>query len=153
MSIFHTFSEQETIKLGEDLSGILKEKDVVVLTGQLGGGKTTFIKGLLQGLGYKRRVLSPSFTLMREYTGKKVTVCHVDLYRLNTKNDMFSIGIEDYFETPKTITLIEWGEKIEEMLPRYIKIAFFYEGQSRRKIIISTKGKKLDLSKIKVKSG
>ncbi len=152
MSIFHTFSEQETIKLGTELSKVFKERDVVVLTGQLGGGKTTFIKGVLEGLGYKGRVLSPSFTLMREYTGKKLTVCHVDLYRLNTKNDMFSIGIEDYFEAPKTITMIEWGERIEDMLPRYIKIAFFYEGQNKRKITISAKGVKLDLSKIKAKA-
>ena len=151
MSTFHTFSEQQTIRLGRDFSKIFKEKDVVILTGQLGGGKTTFTKGILEGFGYKRRVLSPSFTLMREYTDKKLTVCHVDLYRLNTKNDMFSIGIEDYFEAPKTITLIEWGEKIEDMLSRYIKIAFFYEGQNKRKIVVSTKGKRLNLSKIKVK--
>lgn len=152
MSIFHTFSAEETIELGKELSNIFKEKDVVILTGQLGGGKTTFIRGVLEGLGHKRRVLSPSFTLMREYVGKKQTICHIDLYRLQTKNDMFSIGIEDYLEAPKTITLIEWGEKIEEILPRYIKIAFFYEGQNKRKIVVSSKGVNLKLSKSAVKT-
>jgi tRNA threonylcarbamoyladenosine biosynthesis protein TsaE len=134
-----TNSAQETILLGRKFSKILKEKDVVILMGNLGGGKTTFIKGILRGFGAKTKVLSPSFTLIREYKRKKKFICHADLYRLR-KSDIFALGLEDYFYTTRSVVLIEWGEKIENYLPRYIKVKFSFLGEKSRKIIFSLKG-------------
>jgi len=132
----------QTIKFGKKFSHLLREKDVIVLSGALGGGKTTFIKGVLNGLGRKSGVLSPSFTLVRHYRASKLDVYHIDLYRLDEHPEIFGLGIEDYLYAPCSIVLIEWGEKIEELLPRYIKIEFFYEGLERRRIIFSLKGYK-----------
>ena len=135
-----TNSAKETIDFGKKFAHFLREKDVVVLTGALGGGKTTFIKGVLEGLGFKRRVLSPSFTLIRHYRVRSRDVFHIDLYRLDNHPQIFGLGIEEHLYAPGSITLIEWGEKIEELLPSYIKIAFFYQKENSRKIVFSLKG-------------
>ncbi len=123
MIIKYTSSAKETISLGEIFSGNLSKKDVVVLEGALGGGKTTFVKGILRGLGIKAKVLSPTFTLIRQYGNRSTNVYHVDLYRVNEK-EIFDFGIEDFLYTKKGITLIEWGEKIQSCLPVYKKIKF-----------------------------
>ena len=128
-----------TVDLGKKISQALEDKDVVILEGDLGGGKTTIIKGVLLGLGYKKRVLSPTFTLLRRYDLKKLSVYHLDLYRLEL-SDLFNIGIDDFLYFDKTITLIEWGEKIEKDLDKYIKIVFKLIDQNTRIIRFSTKG-------------
>ncbi|UCG35706.1 MAG: tRNA (adenosine(37)-N6)-threonylcarbamoyltransferase complex ATPase subunit type 1 TsaE [Candidatus Omnitrophota bacterium] len=130
----------QTIELGRRFAHVLEEKDVVVFTGALGGGKTTFIKGVLSGLGRKVRVVSPSFTLVRHYRAQRIDIYHIDLYRLDEHPEIFGLGIEDYLYAPSSIVLVEWGEKIEELLPRYIKIAFFYESQDSRRIVFSSEG-------------
>ena len=132
-------SALETIDLGKKFSRTLSCGDVVVLEGDLGGGKTTFVKGILKGLGYKRRVLSPSFTLVREYKVRVFNVYHLDLYRLK-HIDVFDIGIEDLLSDPKSVALIEWGEKIKDDLDKYIKVEFSFLGQKSRKLIFSSRG-------------
>ena len=113
---------------------------MVVLEGALGGGKTTFIKGVLKAAGYKGRVLSPTFTLSRIYKTKKISFCHIDLYRLG-ESELFDWGIDDYLYAENFVTLIEWGEKIEKDLNKYIKIDFEYlKKEDMRKIIFSLKG-------------
>lgn len=136
-----TSSSRETTKLGRLFAAGLKDKDVVIFSGALGAGKTTFIKGILKGLGYRRRVLSPSFTLVRQYKTAGYKVYHVDLYRLNRGSDIYNLGVEDFMYRSGTITLVEWGEKMELMLDSYIKIDFFYLKENERKIKFTFKGK------------
>ncbi len=124
----YSFSAAETIALGENFSNNLGKKDVVVLEGALGGGKTTFIKGILQGLKIKCKVLSPTFTLVRHYTNNKLHIYHIDLYRLNDM-EIFDFGIEDFLYVKNGITLIEWGEKIEHCLSTYLKVVFSILGE------------------------
>lgn len=136
-----TNSAQETINLGVKFAGSLREKDVVLMEGDLGGGKTTFIKGVLKGLGSKEKILSPSFTLIREYKTKMGIVYHMDLYRLDKVGDIFEMGIEDCLYVSGGISLIEWGERIEDFLPEYSKINFTFIDNNRRGIEFSCKGR------------
>ncbi len=129
----------ETIKFGKIFSRLLSGGDVVVLEGALGGGKTTFAKGLLAGLGYKGRVLSPSFTLLRQYELKNIAVYHLDLYRLKF-SEIFDLGVDDFLYSDKIITLIEWGNKLGDELDKYIGVEFKFRGQNNRDIKFSTKG-------------
>lgn len=132
-------SANQTINFGKLFSKVLEGKDVIVLEGALGGGKTTFTKGILAGLGYKKRVLSPSFTLLRQYDLKKMSVYHLDLYRLEF-SDIFDLGIDDFLYSERIITLIEWGNKMRDELDKYIKVEFVYSGENIRNIKFSVKG-------------
>lgn len=134
-----TLSRQETIDLGRRFSKVLRSQDVVVLEGNLGAGKTTFVKGVLKGLGIRADARSPSFTIVRHYHHKNITLHHIDVYRLDAKS-IDDVGLDDYLYAPKSITLIEWGEKIESTLPKCIKIGFFFLKENSRKIIFSFKG-------------
>lgn len=132
-------SASQTINFGKLFSKVLKGGDTIVLEGALGGGKTTFTKGILAGLGYKKRVLSPSFTLLRQYDLKKVSVYHLDLYRLEF-SDIFDLGIDDFLYSERIITLIEWGNKMRDNLDKYIRVEFVYSGENIRNIKFSVKG-------------
>lgn len=134
-----TNSAHDTVSLGKSFYEFLKEKDVVLLEGDLGGGKTTFIKGIVKKAGFKGRVLSPSFTLLRQYHLKQRVINHIDLYRLEFE-DTFSFGLEDYLYARGSLTLIEWGEKIEHFIDRYIKIKFLLAGKEKRRIHFSVRG-------------
>jgi len=129
----------ETVNFGKILAKALKEKDVILLEGALGGGKTTFTKGVLKGLGYKHRVLSPSFTLIRQYKLKSLLVYHIDLYRLESK-DIFELGLDDFLSAAKTMTLIEWGNKMTKELNKYLRVEFTFKSCQSRRIKISAKG-------------
>jgi tRNA threonylcarbamoyladenosine biosynthesis protein TsaE len=137
--IVTTNSAQDTIALGKKFFSALNSQDIIVLEGDLGGGKTTFIKGVLGGFGYRKRVLSPSFTLVRQYKIKNKFVYHIDLYRLQRK-DCLGLGIEDLIYSKDSLTLIEWGDKIRDDLDKYIDIKFIFLGENKRKLIFSTKG-------------
>jgi len=115
---FRTASEEETIALGERLGRELPAKQVVLLIGQLGAGKTTLAKGLVKGLNAAEpeEVSSPTFTLIHEY-GRDGRVYHVDLYWLDELRELATLGLEDLFER-EAIVLIEWGERFPEMLPK-----------------------------------
>ncbi|MCQ9204788.1 MAG: tRNA (adenosine(37)-N6)-threonylcarbamoyltransferase complex ATPase subunit type 1 TsaE [Omnitrophica bacterium] len=132
---------QETIDCGEAFSQALEAKDIVILEGDLGGGKTTFVKGILKGFNFKRRVLSPSFTLIRQYSLKNLLIYHFDLYRIDAA-DLFDLGAEDLFYSQKSISLIEWGNKIKKDLLRYIQVKFLFSAENKRCLIFSTKGYK-----------
>ena len=134
-----SYSFDSTIDYGSKFCETLDKKDVVILEGDLGGGKTTFVKGILREFGYKRRVLSPSFTLMRKYQIKKYNIYHIDLYRLKF-SDLASLGFEDLLYSEDSISLIEWGNKYKDSLDKYIKVEFIFEGESIRSLVFSTKG-------------
>lgn len=116
-------SEEETKLIGRKFAENLKKGDVVVLTGDLGSGKTKFTEGVLQFFGLENEISSPTFNIVNEYTKDNVNVYHFDVYRLEDEDEFYAIGGEEYFE--KGICLIEWGEMIESALPnKYIQISF-----------------------------
>jgi len=114
---YRTASEEETIALGERLARQLPARQVVLLIGQLGAGKTTLAKGIVKGLGAAEPddVSSPTFTLIHEY-GSQGRVYHVDLYRLDEPREAATLGLEDLFER-EAVVLIEWGERFPQLLP------------------------------------
>ena len=110
-----THSAKETINLGRSLGKVLQKGDLVALVGNLGSGKTTLIQGICEGLGVKEKVTSPTFVLITSYEGR-VPVHHFDLYRLDKREDFLNLGYEEFF-FGEGVTLIEWAERIMELLP------------------------------------
>lgn len=108
-------NEQETIKLAEEFSSTLKGGEFIVLNGNLGSGKTFFIKNILKKLNI-HNVSSPTFSLINEYNGK-FKVYHFDFYRINNKVELYDIGFDDYLNNEEAIVFIEWGNLFPELLP------------------------------------
>ena len=120
---FISKNEADTKQLAKKLAAKLKPKDVVVLTGELGSGKTKFTEGFLSYFGLENEISSPTFTIVNEYKKNDLNIYHFDVYRLSDSSEFYEIGGEEYFENG--ICLIEWGEIIEDALPsNYIKITF-----------------------------
>ena len=130
-------SEEETKLIGRKFAKGLKNGDVIVLTGDLGSGKTKFTEGVLQFFGLENEISSPTFNIVNEYVKEDVNVYHFDVYRLEDEDEFYAIGGEEYFE--KGHCLIEWGEMIEHALPnKYIQISFSrnLEEENLREIVI-----------------
>jgi tRNA threonylcarbamoyladenosine biosynthesis protein TsaE len=126
-----SYHENETITWGQKLSLLLAPGDVIGFFGDLGSGKTRTIQGICQGLGCGDQVSSPTFTIINEYRGK-YPVYHFDLYRIESENEIFDLGYEEYFYNDG-ICLIEWAERVQSLLPSdhieiYLK-GFFNPGQ------------------------
>ncbi len=116
-------NEQDTIDFAKNFAKNLKLGDIVVLSGELGSGKTKFVQGILEYFNLANEISSPTFTIVNEYTSDKTNIYHFDVYRLEDSDEFFAIGGEEYFS--KGICLIEWGELIEDILPKpYTKISF-----------------------------
>ena len=113
--IYYSQSEKETKQLGFNLSKKVVKGSVISLRGSLGAGKTVFAKGFAEGLGITEAIVSPTFTLVQEYDAV-LKMYHLDLYRLSGEDEFESMGGEDFLY-PDGVTLIEWSEKIEDMLP------------------------------------
>lgn len=107
---------KETEEFGEKLGSILKPGDIISLTGDLGAGKTTLTKSIGKGLGVEDYITSPTFTLINEYKGR-LNLYHFDVYRLEGSMDLYDLGFEEYIYSDG-ISIIEWGDKIEEALPK-----------------------------------
>lgn len=121
--IIKTNSELETIKLGMKIAKNLKKGTVIVLTGDLGSGKTKLTEGILTYFGIQDEISSPTFTIVNEYNTENLDIFHFDVYRITEIEEFYAIGGEEYFE--KGASIIEWGEIIEDALPKdYIKITF-----------------------------
>lgn len=132
---FETRSDEETRALGAKLAEQLPKRGVVLLIGNLGAGKTTLTKGIVEGLGAARAddVSSPTFTLIHEY-GEPVSVYHIDLYRLDTEEEVQRLGLEEIFEQPAMV-LLEWAERFPRLLPvDRVEIHLSDEGDDVRKI-------------------
>lgn len=166
--IFVTRSFKETRELGEGfverilLDQVLalssgrrgvslskKSANAIALYGDLGSGKTTFVQGLAKGLGIKRRIISPTFIIIRSYklkaqSEKRKTTAqnsklfyHIDLYRTESERDIEGLGIEEIVNDPQNIVAIEWAEKMGRFLPRKrIDIRFAYLSESKRRITV-----------------
>jgi len=121
ISTITTQSADETEKAGELFASDIKPGDIVCLYGELGAGKTTFVHGFVKGLGFEDRVMSPTFTIIRTYQKnniKKMSCYHIDLYRLDGKINIESLGIDEILSDKNSIALIEWPERISETLPK-----------------------------------
>lgn len=130
-------ARDETIALGARIAKRLKRGDVLALTGELGSGKTVFVKGLAKGLGVSdtRYVNSPSFVIVKEYRGK-LPLYHFDIYRLDKKTSLETIGYDEYFYGCG-VTAIEWADKIKGVLPkRHIDVIIGIKGADKREIKI-----------------
>lgn len=121
---FISKSESDTINFAKKLASKLKPSDIVVLTGELGSGKTKFTQGFLEHYGLEKEISSPTFTIVNEYNTKDgLNIYHFDVYRLSDSEEFYAIGGEEYFENG--ICIIEWGEIIKDALPKdYIHITF-----------------------------
>ncbi len=124
---------KKTVALGKKLAKTLYPGAVVLLTGKLGTGKTTFTQGLVNGLGYTKHVTSPTFKLLNIYSSKQI-ICHIDLYRLTTVEDLESIGYPDCLNQ-NNVVVIEWADKIKFLWPKdKIVVDFKYINSSIREI-------------------
>ncbi|PYM05923.1 MAG: tRNA (adenosine(37)-N6)-threonylcarbamoyltransferase complex ATPase subunit type 1 TsaE [Candidatus Rokuibacteriota bacterium] len=112
---FLTRSADETERVGERLGRRLVPGDVVALSGELGAGKTCFIRGLARGLGVTQGVSSPTFVIVNQYTGR-MPVFHIDAYRTESLTELLDIGFDEYV-SGDSVTVIEWSDKLEPLLP------------------------------------
>lgn len=118
---YRTHSEEETEKLGEQLGRTLPAHTVLAFTGDLGAGKTSFTRGLARGLGIRERVTSPTFTIVNEYEGGRLPLFHFDMYRLESSDELFDIGWEDYLHRGG-ICAVEWSEKVSDALAGALRV-------------------------------
>ena len=112
---YRTHSERETEALGEKLAQALRPGTLIAFTGDLGAGKTAFTRGLARGLGVADRVTSPTFTIVNEYEGGRLPLFHFDMYRLESADELFDIGWEDYLHRGG-VCAVEWSENVSDAL-------------------------------------
>jgi tRNA threonylcarbamoyladenosine biosynthesis protein TsaE len=143
--VLQTRNTSGTIQIGKSIGSLLLPGDVVALVGELGTGKTQFIKGLAVGVGIGKPtyISSPSFTLINEYKGK-IPFYHIDLFRLRAEKEAEDLGLEEYFQSGG-ITAIEWADRIPSLLPReMLWIQISYTGENTRSIEILGRGKRYE---------
>jgi len=114
--IFVCETIEDTQKVAKNLAKKVLPGSVIALIGELGAGKTTFTKGFAKQMGIKDHVTSPTFKLVSEYRGKKYVLNHVDAYRMEGPNDFLNIGGEEYLTSKNSITIIEWGDLLVDLL-------------------------------------
>lgn len=148
-----TNSAKETQKIGKILGSLCQGGEVFCLEGDLGGGKTTFTKGLASGLGIKEEVLSPTFILAKEYyTPSGLEFYHLDIYRIQNPQEIEELNFFEIIKKPNAIIVIEWADKIKDLLPKEnCLIQFTYQGKEKRQIHFIAIGKKYEklLEKLK----
>jgi len=139
-----TKSSAETKKLGALLGENLCGRTLICLSGDLGGGKTTFSQGLAAGLGVRENITSPSFVLLKRYKippqakARIRNLYHIDCYRLNKPEEILAIGWEEIFADACGVILVEWAERIAKYLPKErVDVQFEFIGKNKRKIMIS----------------
>jgi tRNA threonylcarbamoyladenosine biosynthesis protein TsaE len=130
-------SPEDTLAIARELGAALRPGDVVALHGDLGAGKTLFCKGVGEALGIPPdRIVSPTFTIVTEHEGR-IPLTHIDVYRLAGARDADEIGMRELL-SGDSVCLVEWAEKIEELLPTdCIQVTFFFSGDDRRQIAIA----------------
>jgi len=140
MATFISHSPADTESLGEKLGRAATRGLVIALTGDLGAGKTQFVRGLARGLDIASRVHSPTFTLVNEYSGGRLKLFHLDLYRLETAHQILTVGVEEYL-SPDGVAVMEWAERLEdgrwkmEDGKKFVRVKIEILGETERKII------------------
>ena len=139
-----TENPEETIRFAARLGKLMKKGDIVCFFGDLGSGKTTFIKGIAQGLNINpSEVNSPTFVLMNNYRGK-LPVFHFDLYRLENINEISAIGYDEFIYDDG-VSVIEWADRLNDHLPEeYLKVELKHKELNKRIIVISSVGKRYE---------
>ena len=136
-------SPEQTQDIGRQLGQLAKPGDVILLTGDLGAGKTCMTQGISWGLDINEFAASPSFTLMREHYGR-LPLYHVDFYRLDSIEDIYDLGIDDYL-FGKGLCVIEWAEKGMELMPQErLLIEIVFVSENERKLDLKATGKRYD---------
>ncbi len=148
--IFEVNSVEDTTKLGINLGKLLKSGDIVCLTGDLGTGKTHITKGIAKGLGIEDNITSPTFTIVNEYETGRLKLNHFDVYRVSDPDEIYAIGFDDYIFSD-AVSIIEWANYIEEILPQdFLHILIekdLSQGEDYRKITITPYGEKYNYIK------
>jgi len=156
---FITENISQTKKIAKDLAGkfiLMAAKErvprgavIIALLGELGSGKTTFVQGFAHGFNIKKKIISPTFVLMRKFNLNNLPFkyfYHIDCYRINNPRELLGLGLEEIFKDPQNIILIEWADKIRQILPRGTNQIFLkHIGEKKREIIF--KLSKTDLKK------
>lgn len=138
----HTSSVEETQRFAFKLAKYLQAGDIITLSGDLGAGKTSFTQGLARGLGVKRHVNSPTFTIIKEYEGEKLPLFHMDTYRLDDEAE--ELGFDEYFNGDG-VTVVEWPEKIAAQLPKQkLHVNILKVSDDERTIELLPDGKRYD---------
>jgi tRNA threonylcarbamoyladenosine biosynthesis protein TsaE len=138
---FLTKNEQDTIALGRKYGQKCSGGEIFLLTGELGGGKTQFAKGLAQGLGIKEYITSPTFNYENIYHGKNLDFYHFDLYRENTLDEDIRLILDDATKDSNGVVAVEWSERLGNKRPKtYFEVQFIWVSENERKITINTKG-------------
>ena len=126
---FISHSEEDTISFANEFASKLNSNSIIVLSGDLGSGKTKFTEGILKHFGLEDEISSPTFTIVNEYDANNQKIYHFDLYRLSDIDEFYAIGGEEYLQNG--ICIFEWGEMIEDILPNsYIKITFSRDSEN-----------------------
>ena len=134
MASFTSHSPAETEKFGRDFVKNVKSGSIIALKGELGTGKTQFVKGVVAGLGSTAEVTSPTFTLVHEYAGGRVPVYHFDFFRIEDRQSAERLGLDDYF-FGDGVSVIEWADKFAELIPKQAQwISFETRSESERLI-------------------
>ena len=143
MATFISHSPADTESLGEQFGRAAQTGLVIALSGDLGAGKTQFVRGVARGLACTGRVHSPTFTLVNEYGGGRLILFHLDLYRLEKAEQIFSAGIEEYL-SPAGVSVVEWAERLAEaglvVGKKLVQVKIQIINESERKIIYDTSG-------------
>lgn len=135
--------EEATERLGFNLASLFRAGDVIALFGELGAGKTCLVRGLAKGLGVEKGLVSsPSFSLINEYPGT-VPLFHMDCYRLGPEEEIYDLGLEEYFDSPG-ISVIEWAERIRNLPEERLELSIAILDESRRRIRIKAYGRLAD---------
>ena len=147
-------SENDTKKLAKVFAQMLKKGDILILSGELGSGKTKFTEGFLSYFNLENEISSPTFTIVNEYKKDNINIYHFDVYRLEDSSEFYEIGGEEYFDNG--ICIIEWGELIRDVLPKdYIEIDFSRseENENSRILNVLSVGNKYDklINELKIK--
>ena len=135
----------DTMNIAKELAKYMQKGDIIVLTGELGAGKTKFTEGFASYFNLQDEISSPTFNIVNEYKNDRATIYHFDVYRLEDSDEFYEIGGEEYFE--KGICLIEWGELIEDVLPKELIIIKFEkndDSEDYRNIEITANGTKYE---------
>src|SRR3954465_11099158 len=131
-----THSEDETAAIGRELAASLSAGDVLLLSGDLGAGKTAFVRGLAEGLGVSRNeVSSPTFTLIQEYRGGRLPLFHADLYRIEDPREFNELGLDEIAE--EGVLAIEWAERLPATPPRAVSVSIEHAGENDRRVTLS----------------
>ena len=139
MAIYYSRSARETENIGFSLAKTVEVGSVVALFGELGAGKTAFVRGFARGMGIDAEVTSPTFALVNEYRSGKKALCHFDMYRITGWDDLYSTGYFDYLDAGATL-IIEWSENIEAVLPEHTIFVDFSRGEAEQDRVITISG-------------